>query len=62
MELLGRIEDILISLRTQKRGAEFKKTVEMLCQKGVPNGCFQDDTLLMAVLEILSVCETIIGE
>lgn len=62
MEELNRIEDILISLRTQKRGAEFRKTVEMLCSKGVPNGVFQDYSLLMAVLEILSVCETIIGE
>lgn len=60
MEHLARIEDILISLRSQKRGAEFKKTVEMLCQKGIPNGVFQDYNLLMAVLEILSVCETII--
>lgn len=60
MENLKRIEDILIELRCQGRGAEFKKTVEMLCQKGIPNGAFQDYTLLVAVLEILSVCETII--
>lgn len=61
MEHLGKIEDILINLRVCKKGAEFKKTVEMLCQKGIPNGCFQDYTLLTAVLEILSVCETIVG-
>ena len=60
MERISHIEDILVELRVQNKGAEFKKTVEMLCQKGIPNGCFQDYSLLMAVLEILSICETII--
>ena len=60
MEHLGRIEDILIDLRTSGRGEDFKKTVDMLCSKGIPNGAFQDYNLLMAVLEILAVCETII--
>lgn len=60
MEHLGRIEDILINLRVQNRGEDFKKTVDMLCSKGIPNGVFQDYNLLIAVLEILAVCETII--
>lgn len=43
------------------REAEFKATVEMLCNKGIPNGCFQDYAMLIDVLEILSICEAIVG-
>ena len=60
MEQLKRIEEILSDYIG--RGAEFKATVEMLCNKGIPNGCFQDYKMLIDVLEILSVCEAIIGE
>ena len=37
-----------------------RDTVDMLCSKGIPNGCFQDYTILLDVLEILSICKTII--
>lgn len=60
MEHLGRIKNILS--KYEGRGAEFKATIDMLCSKGIGNGCFQDYTILVDVLEILSVCETIIGE
>ena len=60
MEELKRIEEILS--KYEGRGAEFKATVDMLCNKGIPNGCFQDYTILIDVLEILSICEIIIGE
>ncbi len=44
------------------REVEFKATVDMLCSKGIANGCFQDYSMLVDVLEILSICETIIKE
>lgn len=60
MEPLGRIKEILS--KYAGRGTEFKATIDMLCSKGIGNGCFQDYTILVDVLEILSICETIIGD
>ena len=40
----------------------FIDTVDMLCKKGVAKGCYQDFSVLMDVLQILSICETIIKE
>ena len=37
-----------------------KDTVDMLCSKGIGNGCYQNYAILLDVLEVLSVCETII--
>ena len=59
MEELNRIEEILSDY--VGRGAEFKATVDMLCSQGIPNGCFQDYKLLTDILEILAICETIVG-
>ena len=59
MERLKRIEEIVS--KYAGRGPEFKATVDMLCSKGIGNGCFQDYTILVDVLEILSICETAIG-
>lgn len=56
---MERLKEILEKYKG--REAEFKATVEMLCKKGIANGCFQDYTILIDVLEILSICETIIG-
>ena len=58
MEKLKRLEEILS--KYDGRGTEFKATVDMLCSKGIGNGCFQDYAMLVDVLEILSICETII--
>ena len=38
----------------------FHDTVEMLCSKGVANGCYQDFSMLIDVIAILGVCETIL--
>lgn len=38
----------------------FYDTVEMLCAKGVGNGCYQDYTVLVDVVQILSLCEEIV--
>lgn len=35
-----------------------KDTVDMLASKGVGNGCYQDYTILMDILEVLSVFES----
>jgi hypothetical protein len=59
MEEFNRIEEILSDYIG--RGQEFKATVDMLCSKGIANGCFKDYAILTDVLEILSICETIIG-
>jgi hypothetical protein len=60
MEQLLRIEEILSDYKG--RGAEFKATVDMLCNKGIPNGCFQDYKMLKDILVILSLCEVIVGK
>lgn len=38
----------------------FYNTVEMLCEKGVGNGCYQDYTVLVDVVQILAFCEEIV--
>lgn len=60
MENLERIKEILS--KYVGREIEFKATVDMLCSKGIANGCFQDYTILIDILEILSICETAIKE
>ena len=40
---------------------QFKTAVDMLCAKGIPNGCF-DTAALCAVLEVLSAAERAIEE
>lgn len=40
----------------------FKATVDMLCKKGIGNGCYQDYTVLVDVVKILSICERIVQE
>jgi hypothetical protein len=37
-------------------------TVDMLCDKGIPNGVYQDYAMLADVLDILSVCAAIINK
>lgn len=56
---MERIKSILEKY-SPEGGKEFRNTVDMLCKKGIANGCYQDYTVLMDVLEILSICETII--
>lgn len=56
---MERIKNILEKY-TPEDAKAFKDTVDMLCAKGIANGCYQDYTVLMDVLEILSVCETLI--
>lgn len=38
----------------------FKDTIDILCSKGVGNGCYQDYTVLMDILSILTACEAIV--
>lgn len=38
----------------------FSSTIETLCAKGIPNGCYQDYTVLADVVSILSICESLI--
>jgi len=57
---MERIKEILD--KYDGRGAEFMATVDMLCDKGIPNGVYQDYAMLADVLEILSVCEAIINK
>lgn len=59
MENLERIKEILS--KYEGKGDKFKATIDMLCSKGIGNGVFQDYSILVDVLEILSICETIIG-
>lgn len=40
----------------------WKDTVDMLCAKGIANGVYQDYTVLVDVLQVLTVCEKIIKE
>lgn len=40
----------------------FYDTVEMLCAKGIPNGCYQDYTVLADVVKILTICEEIVAK
>lgn len=38
----------------------FKDTVDMLCAKGVSKGIYQDYSVLIDVLQILTICEKFI--
>ena len=60
MENLKRIEEILS--KYAGRGEEFMATVDMLCDKGIPNGCFRDYAMLADILDILTICENAIVE
>ena len=60
MEHLGRIKEILS--KYEGRGEEFTATIDMLCDKGIPNGCFRDYAVLADILEILSICEHAAGK
>ena len=60
MERLEMIEEILS--KYVGKSARFKATVDMLCDKGIKNGCFQDYTILIDILEILSICESVLEE
>lgn len=57
---MERIKTILE--RNAQNPQTFTDTIDMLCKKGIANGCYQDYTVLMDVLEVLSICETIIKE
>lgn len=41
---------------------EYDDTIQMLCNKGVPKGCYQDYTLLMFVLELLTNLDREVSE
>ena len=56
---MERIKEILDKYSTDNVKA-FVDTVEMLYKKGIPNGCYQDYSVLMDVMDILSTCERII--
>jgi hypothetical protein len=58
---MERIKEILDKY-TPKNEKAFKDTVSMLCKNGIGNGVYQDYSVLVDVIEILSVCETIIAE
>ena len=55
MEELNRIVEILS--KYEGRGDEFMATIDMLCDKGIPNGCFRDYAMLADILDILTICE-----
>jgi hypothetical protein len=40
----------------------FHDTTDMLCSKGIANGCYQDMAMLMDVISILCICEKFIKE
>ena len=46
---MERIKEVL-GKYTQQDAKAFKDTVDMLCKKGIGNGCYQDYTILMYVL------------
>lgn len=56
---MDRIKKVLEKY-TKDDAKAFIDTVDMLCKKGIANGCYQDFTMLMDVVSILSICETII--
>lgn len=58
---MERIKEILDNYKTERKKKLFKDTVDMLCSKGIANGCYQDYTVVTDVLEVLAICETIIG-
>lgn len=60
MERMKRIEEILSKYKGRR--VEFMATIDMLCSKGIANGCFQDYSMLLDILEIFAICETALGE
>lgn len=56
---MERIKEILDKYTSEDAKA-FSDTVEMLYKKGIPNGCYQDYSLLMDVMSILAICELIL--
>ena len=40
----------------------FHDTVDMLCSKGIGNGCYQDYSVLMDVISILTIAEALVKE
>jgi hypothetical protein len=59
MENLKEIKRILDKYSADDAKA-FSDTIEMLYKKGIPNGCYQDYSMLMDVVSILAICELII--
>lgn len=59
--MLERIQEIMSKYSTEDYKT-FKDTVEMLCSKGIGNGCYQDYAMLMDVISILSICEGYLKE
>lgn len=53
------IENIL-NKYTKKDYKIFFDTVETLCSKGISKGVYQDYTVLIDVVSILTICESII--
>ena len=41
---------------------EVHDAIDMLCKKGVPNGCFQNYALLADILEVLESFERAVAE
>ena len=58
---MDEIKEILKKYSRKDYGI-FKDTIDMLCSKGVGNGCYQDYTVLMDILSILTACESIVRE
>lgn len=58
---MERIKEVLEKYSPED-AKKFHDTVDMLCKKGVANGCYQDFTVLMDVLSILTISEAIIKE
>lgn len=56
---MERIKEILDKYPPEKAKI-FEDTVDMLYKKGIPNGCYQDYTVLMDVMDIIATCERII--
>lgn len=56
---LERIKSVLEKYNEQDAKA-FKDTIDMLCSKGIGNGCYQDYALLMDVISILTIAESIV--
>lgn len=53
------VNEIVQKFEVNKK--QFITAVDMLCAKGIPNGCF-DTPALCAVLEVLSEAESVIEE
>ena len=58
---MERIKQVLEKYSQQDAKA-FHDTVDMLFSKGIAKGCYQDFSMLMDVITILSISEAIIKE